>query len=729
MPFPRSFLGLLALLVLIPRIGPAQSVFSPCLSNPSNDATVMLPASLSAAIGPSDADLDGGPTPDSIAVFTPDGTCVGVSAWSDSDGVALSIAGSGPLVSDGLSPSDSLQYRVYDASRGVVDEVLVEYTSCASTSATLQPLCHEGRAYQKDAVYVPAALGSYSLALQIEGTPGADGADAGWRFVGPPTGAAIPAEDLRLGDEAPSFNLNGDMLATWNDDASSGNGPTGAYEGGGPSDELQPGRGYALYLFDQSPYAVDPTLTIDVAGSPAVRSDDSVSVTGLAQTARWHLLANPYPSGYDLSGLSDLVSNGFQSTVQRYDATTESWVLEAQSDTRLAGWQAFFIERTDVGGGAGATSLTFSPQGRIVDAPFVGSKTNAAPSRRRATIGLSLQITNSAGDTTNHDRAAQVVFDDRASADWDAFDATKLTPLSSSYVLLAPQGRGRTDSLIDKSVESRSWPSTAQSVPVRLRSQNLDAETATLSVSRWSLPASWNAQLVDQHRGTTHPLDSTAALSIPLSPNSTRNASRFSLRIAPSDVGLPLDLARLQAVLDDRAVRLEWDPENEPTTGFSVERRTVTDTTAAASSSWTEIGTVEHAESSEHTYRFRDDDLPYEATQYTYRLRQVDPDGTVHHSDTVQVNRERVDAPTLQRSFPNPAHTTATIRYALPEAQHIRLEMYDLLGRRIRLLADAHKRAGRHQYTLDTSRLPSGTYFYRLQAGDTTITRKATVVH
>lgn len=729
MPFSRSLLGLLALLVLVPRIGPAQSVFSPCLSNPSNDATVAFPPSLSAAIGPSDDGLDGGPTPDSVAVFTPDGTCVGVSAWSESEGVSLSIAGAGPLVSDGLSPSDSLQYRVYDASRGVVDEALVEYTSCASTPASLQPLCRETGDYQTDAVYVPAALGSYSMALQIEGTPGTDGADAGWRFVGLPTRSSIPAEDLRLGGKAPTFNLNGDMLATWNDNAAPGDGPTGAYEGLDPSDELQPGRGYALYLFDQSPYAIDPTITVDVAGSPDVRSDDSVSVTGLSQTARWHLLANPYPSGYDLSGLSDLVSHGFQSTVQRYDAATESWVLETQSDTELAGWQAFFIERTDFSGGAGATSLTFSPQGRIVDAPFVGSKTNAGSPQRRATIGLSLRVTNSDGDTTNHDRAAQVVFDERASAGWDAFDATKLAPLSSSYVLLAPQGRGRSDSLIDKSVESRSWPSTAQSVPVRLRTQNLDAETATLSVTRWSLPDSWNAQLVDQHRGTTHPIDSTATLSLPLSSDSSRDEPRFSLRVAPSEAGLPIDLDRLQAVLNDRSVRLQWDTENEPTTEFSVERRTVTDTTETASSSWTEVGTVEPSESSDHTFHFTDEDLPYEAVQYAYRLRQVDPDGTVYHSDAVEVNRERVDAPTLRRSFPNPAHTTATIRYALPEAQHIRLEMYDLLGRRIRLLADEHKRAGRHQYTLDTSRLPSGTYFYRLQAGDNTITRKATVVH
>ncbi|MFB6099502.1 MAG: T9SS type A sorting domain-containing protein [Salinibacter sp.] len=44
-------------------------------------------------------------------------------------------------------------------------------------------------------------------------------------------------------------------------------------------------------------------------------------------------------------------------------------------------------------------------------------------------------------------------------------------------------------------------------------------------------------------------------------------------------------------------------------------------------------------------------------------------------------------------------------------------------------MTDEQKQAGRHQIMLDTSRLPSGVYFYHLDAEDVTITRKITVVH
>ena len=730
---PLGLLGPLCVLLLFPSASPAQSVFSPCLTNASNNATVVLPPSVSGAIGPSNAPLDGGSSPDSIAVVDADGTCLSVSAWSDSEGATLSVAGDGPLVSGGLSDADSLEFRVYDASRDAVDRVLVEYTPCASVSPSLQPLCRDNGRYEKDVIYESSAIGSYALALQIEGTPGADAADAGWRFVGPPTASEVPAEDLRLGGEAPDFSLPGDgMVVRWNDAAAAESGPTGAYEGLSATDPLQPGRGYALYLFHQPPYALEPSITIDMAGSPGVRNTDPVTVDNLTQTARWHLLANPYPSGYDLSALSDLSANGFQSTVQRYDATTGSWVVETQSNTDLADWQAFFIERTDVSGNAGATDLTFSSTGRIVDAPFIGSEPqNAAPPQQRATLGLSLRVTSAAGDTVSYDRAARVVFDDKAATGWDTFDATKLTPLNATYALLAPQGRGRSDSLVDKSVESRPWPSTRQSVPVRVRTENIDAGTAALASSRWTLPETWSAQLIDEHEGTTHPLDSTTTISVPLHVDTTRDDPRFTLQVAPSGAELPLELVGLDATLQNDAVQLRWqvkDVVNE--TGFYVDRRTVTDTTGSASPGpWTEVGRVAVTGTSpQTTYRFQDADLPYEAVQYVYRLRQVEADGTVHRSDPVRIDRSAVQKPTLKRSFPNPASTQATIRYAVPRAQHVRIDLYDLLGRRVRVLTDERKRAGRHQLTLDTSDLPSGTYFYRLDAADVTSTRKVTVL-
>jgi subtilisin family serine protease len=79
-------------------------------------------------------------------------------------------------------------------------------------------------------------------------------------------------------------------------------------------------------------------------------------------------------------------------------------------------------------------------------------------------------------------------------------------------------------------------------------------------------------------------------------------------------------------------------------------------------------------------------------------------------------------------SYPNPIRDQGTIEYGLPEASTVRLTVYDLLGRRVSILARGAKKAGRHTATLDASRFTSGVYFARLRAGGQTRTQKIVVV-
>ncbi len=79
-------------------------------------------------------------------------------------------------------------------------------------------------------------------------------------------------------------------------------------------------------------------------------------------------------------------------------------------------------------------------------------------------------------------------------------------------------------------------------------------------------------------------------------------------------------------------------------------------------------------------------------------------------------------------SYPNPVRRQGTLEYALPEAQEVTLEVYDVLGRRVATLERGRKKAGRHTARLETSRLSSGVYFGRLEAGGQTRTQKITVV-
>jgi hypothetical protein len=83
---------------------------------------------------------------------------------------------------------------------------------------------------------------------------------------------------------------------------------------------------------------------------------------------------------------------------------------------------------------------------------------------------------------------------------------------------------------------------------------------------------------------------------------------------------------------------------------------------------------------------------------------------------------------TLEQNYPNPFNPATTINFSLPQSGRVRLEIFDLQGRMVSLLLDASKEAGKHQITFDASRLVSGMYFYRLQAGDYTCVKKMMLV-
>lgn len=66
---------------------------------------------------------------------------------------------------------------------------------------------------------------------------------------------------------------------------------------------------------------------------------------------------------------------------------------------------------------------------------------------------------------------------------------------------------------------------------------------------------------------------------------------------------------------------------------------------------------------------------------------------------------------------PNPSHGRVTLRYRLPHAAHVRLALFDVLGRHVATTLDAYRPAGEHAADYDASALPPGLYVYRLEAG------------
>jgi len=97
--------------------------------------------------------------------------------------------------------------------------------------------------------------------------------------------------------------------------------------------------------------------------------------------------------------------------------------------------------------------------------------------------------------------------------------------------------------------------------------------------------------------------------------------------------------------------------------------------------------------------------------------------GAYGGGDSVEVgivNRE-IEVPkrlSLFQNYPNPFNAVTTIGFTLPQAQHVTLKVYDLLGRETAILIDEDKQAGEHAIAWKAGEISSGLYFYRIQTGD-----------
>ena len=87
------------------------------------------------------------------------------------------------------------------------------------------------------------------------------------------------------------------------------------------------------------------------------------------------------------------------------------------------------------------------------------------------------------------------------------------------------------------------------------------------------------------------------------------------------------------------------------------------------------------------------------------------------------------DLPTvfeLHANYPNPFNPQTTIRFSLPEASPVRIQVYDMLGREVALLVDGEIEAGHHNVMFNAQHLASGVYLYHMKAG--TFTNRRTML-
>jgi len=82
----------------------------------------------------------------------------------------------------------------------------------------------------------------------------------------------------------------------------------------------------------------------------------------------------------------------------------------------------------------------------------------------------------------------------------------------------------------------------------------------------------------------------------------------------------------------------------------------------------------------------------------------------------------------LHQNYPNPFNPSTTIRFDLPEAARVTLKVFNLLGQEAATLVEGLQPAGTHEVVFNATNLPSGTYFYVMQAGEVRQVRRLTLM-
>nr|MDA3861935.1 T9SS type A sorting domain-containing protein [Melioribacteraceae bacterium] len=78
----------------------------------------------------------------------------------------------------------------------------------------------------------------------------------------------------------------------------------------------------------------------------------------------------------------------------------------------------------------------------------------------------------------------------------------------------------------------------------------------------------------------------------------------------------------------------------------------------------------------------------------------------------------------LSQNYPNPFNPTTIIEYSIREVSNVKLRVYDMLGREVKVLVNQEQSAGRYNIEFNAANLSSGVYFYRIEAGNFVASKK-----
>ncbi len=188
----------------------------------------------------------------------------------------------------------------------------------------------------------------------------------------------------------------------------------------------------------------------------------------------------------------------------------------------------------------------------------------------------------------------------------------------------------------------------------------------------------------------------------------------YLMSFALADTPLSVELTSFNASINrDGNIKLDWLTATETNNqGFEIERKT--------NDEWEKIGYLAGfgTTTEPKAYSFTDNDIT--TGTYTYRLKQIDFDGTYEYSSVVEVEVDfNPKEYTLYQNYPNPFNPSTTIKYSLPFASNVKIIVYNMLGKTVSELINKVQESGYYEVNWNAGNNASGIYFYKIEAKST----------
>ena len=267
-------------------------------------------------------------------------------------------------------------------------------------------------------------------------------------------------------------------------------------------------------------------------------------------------------------------------------------------------------------------------------------------------------------------------------------------------------------SLIQTWKDIRQGDETPSSIGNKTHTVNyqLGAGSAGLTIN-WNLPVGIELNIQDPFGGILINQDFSSG------PNNYTITflalTSFIMTIKYLEPPFPVELLSFNGRLIGENISLSWETATETNNyGFEVERND-------DGSVWANIGFVlgnGNSNSTKH-YSFLDDKING-GNKISYRLKQIDNDGSFEYSQIVEVS-VIVNNYKLYQNYPNPFNPSTTIRFGLPKDQQVKMIVYDILGKEVvRLINNEQLGSGYHTVEWNATIYTSGVYILKIEAGN-----------